>query len=217
MSSPTSTPKLIYLNLPVAARGGALRFFMLSNNIDFTEDLIDMKDWPARKAELIKSGANPAGNVPIIELDGKVLTQHVSTMRYLAKLAGKTSGDDYGDYVQDLVADEYQNWRNVWVATAFQGGDKDVYKTETLPEKLTIIEGYYNNYKTGKSPFLSVSPSGAGLWGDSAVAGLLWDNIQTGLLDEEILDKYPNLSALYKTYIAQPPVAAWIASKAKKE
>ena len=49
---------------------------------------------------------------------------------------------------------------------AFGGGDVDVNKTETLPEKVLIIEGSYKNYKTATSLFFSnASPSQAGLWG----------------------------------------------------
>ena len=44
------------------------------------------------------------------------------------------SDDAYEEYVQDLVADEYQGFRDAWVKTAFSGTDEEKakYKDEDV-------------------------------------------------------------------------------------
>lgn len=207
-----STPKLVYLNLPlpVGGRGGTLRFFMLAHGIKFEEDLTEMKDWPAKKKELISSGINPAATVPILEVGDQILTQHVSIMRYLAHETGISSGSTYSDYVQDLVSDEYQTWRDAWVAAAFGPEEgKSKYKSETIPAKLKMFEALYSKYKT-KDVFLSESPAGIGLWGDTAVFTIIFDNINTEFLSKEQLGEYPCLNSLYEKYGALPQVSTWV-------
>ena len=48
------------------------------------------------------------------------------------------------------------------------------------------------------------------LWGDTAMFSIIYDNIQTGHMAEDILKDYPNLQALYKAFGAIPAVAGWI-------
>ena len=76
------TVEFKYLKLgALGGRGGCVRFFMLAHGIDFTEELYDMgTDWPAAKAKIIESGENPAGTVPVVKYDGKVLAQHFDVL-----------------------------------------------------------------------------------------------------------------------------------------
>uniref|UniRef100_A0A7S3PFA0 Glutathione S-transferase n=1 Tax=Aplanochytrium stocchinoi TaxID=215587 RepID=A0A7S3PFA0_9STRA len=206
------TPKLIYVDLPngLGGRGGVVRFFLLANNIPFTEELIPMSDWPEHKATFIKEGVNPAGTVPIVQLGDKTLTQHVAIMRYLANLAGVSTGDPYRDYIQDLVADEYQGWRDAWVSGAFGDDEaKNNYAKETVAKKLRLFEGLYAKYKMNDA-FLSTSPNGVPLWGDAAIYGLIRDNIISSFLDENTLEEHPCLNKLFKKYGALPKVASWV-------
>ena len=149
MNIRTKAPLIFkYLNLlPYGGRGGVTRFFMLTQNINFEEQLINMgDDWNKEKQRLLESGENPAGSLPILySNDGAPHPQHIAAARYLARIHKVTSGDDYKDYVQDMVADEYQGFRNQWAEATFNGDDdaKANYKTGDLVKQLTKFNALY--------------------------------------------------------------------------
>ena len=219
----TASVSFKYLDLGhIGGRGGTLRFFLLANGIPYTEDLYQYNDsvWGVEKKRLVESGENPCGTVPVAYTeDGQHhLSQHISMARYFARINKLDSGDAWKDYVQDVVADEYQGFRNIWVEKSFASTDeqKAEYASKTVPELLTKFEALYKKYKTtGKDQaYLSTSPSGSPLWGDTAMFSILYDHIQLGHLTEETLtSSYPHLSAMYKTFIAIPAVAEWIERK----
>lgn len=211
---------LKYFNFgPLGARGGVTRFFMLANNIDFKEELIDFgTDWPTEKKRLLDSGENPCGTVPLVYTpESEVLSQHIATCRLLAKRNGISSGDDYQDYIQDLVGDEYQSFRNKWVSQLSSTAEqKEAYKNDEMPGELTKFNSLYKKFATS-APYLSVNDSKKPLWGDAAIFGLLYDHVQTGFITAAVLEsEYPALSALYEAFGAIPAVAKWIDEKQKK-
>jgi glutathione S-transferase len=212
-----------YIDLPVAARGGVLRFFLLSHGVSFEEELIPMSGdtWSTEKQRLITSGENPSGTVPIVYSKNSTDStdahpQHIAVSRYLARVYQLTSEDSYKDYVQDLVADEYLGFRDQWVAATFGGNaeEKAKYSTEKLPVQLTKFNALYAQFKT-EEVFLSVSAkTGQPLWGDAAVFGLLWDHTMTGYITvQELEQMYPHLAALFAAYHAIPAVNQWIETK----
>lgn len=213
----TAVPvQFTYLNvLPYGGRGGVTRYFMLSQGIPFEEHLIKPGElWTAEKKRLIESGENPAGSVPIIQTEkgGKSYPQHVAVSRYLARINNLTSGDDYKDYIQDLVADEYQGFRDQWAQATFSGTDeqKATYKDTTLVTQLTKFDSLYNTFKTD-DVFLSVSAkTGNPLWGDAAVFGLLRDHVLTSYITVDDLKAYSNLASLYNSYGNIPAVKCWL-------
>jgi len=196
---------LKYLNiLPYGGRGGVTRFFLLSQGLAFEEDLV--ANWAEEKKRMIESGENPAGGVPILYISGQARPQHIAAARYLARVKGLTSGDNYKDYVQDLVADEYQGFRDQW-AKATAGVDEDAkkdYKDKVVPVQLKKCDSLYESFKTHHT-FLSVSSETARpLWGDAAIFGLLRDHILTGYVTREELAVYPRLMAMLTAYEVIP-------------
>lgn len=208
-----------YLNIsPLAGRGGVQRFFMLSNGIPFTEELFTPgpDSWGVEKLRMIESGENPCGTVPLLIIksdDGedKHFTQHIAGCRYMARINNLDTGDHYKDYVQDLVADEYHEFRGQWAHHNFSASDeeKEEYKKDGLIKQLSKFEALYIKYATA-APYLSVNSAGKPLWGDSAIFGLVYDLINTGFLSPEDLSAYPKVLALHEAYGAIPEVAAWI-------
>lgn len=210
----SSILKLKYLSiLPFGGRGGVVRFFLLTHGVKYEEELINpQENWADEKKRLIESGDNPAGTLPVIVVNGKYYSQHIALCRYLAKVHDLTSGDDYKDYVQDLVADEYHTFRAALIEAAFFASDevKAVYKKTALVEYLTKFEALYSKYKT-EVAYLSVSSKNSlPLWGDAAIFGALYDNIVGKCLTLEELKRYPCLLALYNAYSEIPSVKEWI-------
>lgn len=204
-----------YLNfVPLGARGGVTRFFLLSQGIEFDEDLVTPgANWAAEKERLIQSGENPSGSVPILySKDGSAHPQHIAVSRYLARVNKVTSGDDYKDYVQDLVADEYQGFRDHWVKVTFSGSDEDkaTYKTKEVPAYLTKFNSLYDSFMTDDIFLSRSAATNQPLWGDAAVYGLLRDHVLTDYLTVEDLADYPKLAAMYEAYAKIPAVKRWL-------
>lgn len=217
-----------YLNLgSFGGRGGVVRFFLLASGIPMEETLYDTSAevWGVEKKRLIDSGDNPCGTLPVVytnDNNGGALSQHIAICRYIARSSKLDTGDALQDYVQDLVADEYQASRNHFLEIAFGATiseeQKTEYRTKTVPEMLSKFEALYQKHKKTASdvPYLSTSPAGSPLWGDAAMFGLTYDHKNLGYITEETLESYPNLSSLYKAFASIPAVAEWIASKAGK-
>lgn len=202
-----------YLNfVPLGARGGVTRFFMLSQGLAFEEDLVTPgPNWAAEKKRLIESGENPAGTLPIIYSNG-AHPQHIAVSRYIARVHGLTSGDDYKDYVQDLVADEYQSWRNDWVKVTFSGSDEDKasYKSTDVPKYLTKFNALYETFQQDEVFLSRSSKTNQPLWGDAAVYGLLRDHVLTNYITVDDLSEFPKLSKMYASYAAIPAIKEWL-------
>jgi hypothetical protein len=218
--TPASKLLFKYLALPngIGGRGGAQRFFLLSQDIPYSEQLCAMGDeWAVEKKRLVDSGENPSGGVPVIvatvdENKEIFLPQHIATARLLAKIHGKNSGDVYNDYVQDMVADEYQGFRTKWVDVTFNGNDEEKkdYQSNELPQQLDKFNALYKNFKT-HGTFMSVNPNNdKPLWGDAAIFGLVRDHILTGHMTVEELREYPDLMDMYEAFETIPAVSDWI-------
>ena len=217
---PTSKLVLNYFALPngLGGRGGVLRFFFLSQGIEFEEKLFAPgEEWAAEKARLKASGENPTAKTPVVYADDQPLPEHISTARLLAHVHGVSSSDHYKNYVQDLVSDEYQNFRNVWAQAVFSGTDdeKATYRETEVPQRLEQFDSLYKSFKCDNSnAFLSTSDkTGQPLWGDAAIFCLLYDHIQAGLLSRQALDKYNHLESMFVAYEKIPAVEQWISSK----
>mmetsp|Transcript_26308 Transcript_26308/g.41155 ORF Transcript_26308/g.41155 Transcript_26308/m.41155 type:complete len:224 (+) Transcript_26308:114-785(+) len=211
-------PLFEYLELPVpiSARGGVTRFFMLAHEIDFDEKLHPLSTWGSTtKPEYIASGKNPTGQLPIVTIGGKTLTQHIAIIRLFARQMGECGSDPVGDYGQDAVGDEYQGFRDAYVSQGLFGSDDAKAKyIASIPGRLKDMEALVGKYQVGPGPYISKSTSGKPLWGDSAVFSLVWDHIQVGMVKTEDLDQYPKIKAIFEAYKGSSDrVKDWIASK----
>ncbi|CAJ1966397.1 unnamed protein product [Cylindrotheca closterium] len=217
--SPSSKLVLNYLEIPngIGGRGGALRFFLLSQGIPFEEKLFALgEEWETEKKRLKESGENPTAKTPVVFVDGQTpLPEHIATARLLAQVHGCASTDVYKNYIQDLVADEYQGFRDTWVDQVFTATDEEkaAYKSEGLPNRLAQFDALYSKFMTDDF-YLGVSEkTKQPLWGDAACFGLVRDHIVTGIMVRDDLKKYPKLEAMFSAYEKIPAVAQWIASK----
>lgn len=197
---------------PLAGRGGVLRFFMLIHGLAFDETLVQMNEWADVKTNMIESNENPCGSLPVLSLGGDdsipELSQHVALCRFLYREKVGVEVPSMEGLRQDMVADEYQGFRNAWAGVAFSGDNaaKEAYKKETVPVMLTKFNALYNKYAI-KDTFLTASVP---LWADVALSGLLYDHIQTGLMAKDDLKQYSKLNALYEGFSSIPAVAKWM-------
>jgi prostaglandin-H2 D-isomerase / glutathione transferase len=97
-------PKLVltYFDFD-GGRGEAARLVMHLGGIAFEDKRIAGQDWPALRDK------TPFQAMPVLEVDGKVITQSNTINRYLGKLAGLYPKDDWQAALVDEVMDAVED------------------------------------------------------------------------------------------------------------
>ena len=87
-------PTLHYLDFLSRGRGQVIRLFFEDAGIAYHDIRYSYQEFPSLKqTKFIDGGLNPTGNLPVIELNGEVLTQSYPIMRHFSYLLGKYDGE----------------------------------------------------------------------------------------------------------------------------
>ncbi|KAK9738155.1 Glutathione S-transferase, N-terminal domain [Popillia japonica] len=117
--------KLTYF--PIKALAEPIRFLLKYGEIDFEDHRLDTVNWPTIKDKM------PFGQVPVLEMDGKMVHQSVAISRYLAKLVNLTGSNDLEDLEIDAIVDTVTDFRS---KIAVYNIEKDVTRKAQLKETL---------------------------------------------------------------------------------
>eukprot|EP00904_Undaria_pinnatifida_P006911 jgi/Undpi1/334/HiC_scaffold_1.g00330.m1 len=207
--APTPTLKLTYF--PFAGPAEPVRMALAMTGQSWEDNRIPFAEFPAMKPGL------PNGQLPILEVDGKILPQSGAQLRYVGKIAGLYPEDAleaaYADAAVDAVADNHMELRPAVL-------EKDEAKKMEMRQRLAsdFLPTWLSNLekaleKAGGSYFAGGKLS----IGDIAVvARLVWLN--EGSIDgipTTIVDDYPLLSSLIKRVNAEPKIAAYHQKRAE--
>jgi glutathione S-transferase len=131
-----STPKLklTYWNMS-GGRGETARLALVVGGIPFEDHRISFSDWPALR------GTTPFHACPILEVDGKTLSQSNTISRYVARLAKLYPEDVWQAALCDEMLDAVED---MWVQFGTTMGIKDQEKLKSAREEL--VSKYYNKY-----------------------------------------------------------------------
>ncbi|KAI8607510.1 hypothetical protein BC830DRAFT_1158634, partial [Chytriomyces sp. MP71] len=205
----TDLPVLTYFDLPNLGRGEVVRLFLADAGIAYKDVRIPLDaTWATKKQEIIASGENPYGGLPILELDGKKYTQHIPILRFLSRKLGKYGGSTEDDvYLLDAVSDLYVDWRASWVTTL--GGDKAAH-LEKVPKYYHAIHDHL--VKRGPGPFMLGAEAS---YVDFAIYQILHND--GNLQASDIASKFPRLHQLARAVEARPAAAAYLNVRRKYE
>ncbi|KAL2209670.1 glutathione S-transferase [Sarocladium strictum] len=145
----SAVPVLHYFNLGRLGRGEIVRLFLTELGIEYKDELYEYnEEWKTKKDEL---KLNLTGTLPVLDIDGHRLSQHLPILRYLSRRAGGYDGDsNYEKFLVDAVSDVYIDYRAAWVASLVSGVT-DEYKNETAPRAIRVFDSYYKEHS---GPFL---------------------------------------------------------------
>lgn len=102
MTSPLEGSKLSYFQL--SGRAEAARLVLGHAGINFTDERIEFKDWPALK------GTCPFGSLPVLELaDGTRLCQSRAILRFIGKHTGLYPTDALAACKVDIIMDALED------------------------------------------------------------------------------------------------------------
>lgn len=192
-------------------RGEAARLIMYSAGLAFEDKRIPGNDWPALRDTM------PFQAMPVLEVDGKTITQCNTINRYLGKLAGLYPKDDWqaalADEVMDAVEDITTKIGNTLRFEAEAKRDaREALAAGPIPRFLRQLEA---RLKAGGGEwFVEKRLTVADL-----KCFLLVRWIKSGALDHipaDIVDKSAPLLAQHTERIAsQPKIAAYYAARRK--
>jgi len=177
--------KLTYFE-GIRARAELSRYVFTAAGQEFEDNRIQRKDWPDLKPTM------PFGQVPVLEVDGKVLAQSCAIARFLARefnLAGKDSFEQAQcDQYVELVADMF----NEIVKIVFE---KDEEKKKEIQKNLEdVVYPKFLRYfeksleKNGGEYFVGDSLSLADL--------AVYDGFDTPTIgNETLMDSFPKMKA----------------------
>ncbi|KAJ3025483.1 UNVERIFIED_CONTAM: hypothetical protein HDU68_007095 [Siphonaria sp. JEL0065] len=199
-STIVETPILTYFDIPARSRGEALRLFFAEAEIEYVDNVFPREEWPTKKKQLIESGLNPFGAVPVVQVGEIVLTSYIPTLRYFSKKLGKYAGStDEEAYKVDLLSDLVIDWR-------FSFG-------KLKPDHPAQIPRFYSSFEA----VLKEGPFALGeefSYADVLLYQALSD--EGALKDESFLVEYPKLRAFVKAFEARPKIAAYLEERKKK-
>ncbi|EDV25615.1 uncharacterized protein TRIADDRAFT_55906 [Trichoplax adhaerens] len=184
-------------------RGEVIRYLFVLADVPYQDVRVTSEEWREIKSD-IKA---PFGQLPILEVDDKVLCQSDAIAVYLARefgLTGKTSWDEYRVYVvqgavNDLIAKLIDIHYYTDEETKKAEKQKD-FSENFLPSWLSAVEKVY---KEGGTSFFV---------GDSLTLGdlhFLFAGETLQMLDKDIFKSAPALDELFDRIANIPKIKAW--------
>jgi len=190
--------KLYYFDMRGLAE--PIRLAFTQAGVPFEDVRVQRDDWPQQKEKM------PFGQMPVLEVDGKQLTQSMAILRYIARKHGLEADDEWDRAVGDEMA---TSWLDIQMhATgAFQEPDKELKKQKFQK----IIEDFVNPRLKITDERMAKSQSGfiAGnkvTWCDFVLYNMLGMN--TDFLKVS-LSAYPHLEKFMRKIEELPKIKEW--------
>ena len=198
--------KLTYFDFH-RGRGEPARLALTVGGIPFEDDRVPPADWARRKP------LTPFGALPVLEVDGQIVTQSNAINRYVGKLADLYPTDPWQAALCDEAMDAIEDI-GIKIAATF-----DLKDEQKKTQREALVAGPITRYLTRLSQQLEAR-GGRYFAGDRlSVADLkvfVWiRHLKSGLLDHiptDLPDRVaPNLVAHYQRIVDHPSVKAYYA------
>ena len=211
-STETEMPKLklTYFDFD-GGRGEPIRLALAYGNVPFEDDRIPVSDWPAVR------DSTPLHQVPVMEIDGEVITQTNSLLRYVGKLVGLYPEDALNALYADEAMATQEDILCKIVPTLFIPDEEEKRKAREalvagpLPLFLrrlnTMLDERGGRFFAGDR--LSVADLKVFLWVRHLVSGGL-DYVPAEIVQQEA----PTLAAHFKRVSAESFVVAYYGQRA---
>ena len=195
--------KLTYFD--ARGRGEGIRYIFAQAGVKYEDNRIKREDWPKLKE------TTPFGQLPILEVDGKVLSGSGSICRLLAEKFGLAGLNEFENAELDSIADFINDFALTQI-TKFWGEKDEARKAELKKE---IIEKQIPRYfgTLEKRIVANNSPDGwifrtKVTYIDFSLA--LTTEVVKMMLGENVLDDYAAIKKLTDSVNALPNIAKWI-------
>ncbi|XP_064594390.1 glutathione S-transferase 1-like [Liolophura sinensis] len=201
--------RLTYFNS--RGRGEVIRLIFKVADEEFEDRRMTAEDWSSIKSE------TPFGQVPMLEVDGKVLAQSNTICRYLAREFGLAGKDVFEQARVDMFVDLVEDLLRPMVQILYEKDEirkeeiKEKYAKETAP---TILSQFEKHLAKNPSGFL-VGDSLT--WADLHFMNWLEKNWVGGKLPVETWNRFPKIKEHNKMVASLPRVKEWLETRPKTE
>uniref|UniRef100_A0A914CGS1 glutathione transferase n=1 Tax=Acrobeloides nanus TaxID=290746 RepID=A0A914CGS1_9BILA len=183
--------------------GEPARLILHYANVPFEDDRIKQEDWPSRKATF------QYGVVPVLEVDGKTISQSFAIYRYLARQFGLTGKDNFEaaqiDAVADFHKDVYSELASyLYTKLGYRQGDPAPFKQAFLESADKLFPTYVKLLKESGSGFFAKSGVS---WADFLIANYLL-SIRNN--EPEVLKKHQDLEEFVDRVHALPQIKEYV-------
>eukprot|EP00761_Pharyngomonas_kirbyi_P011772 gb/GECH01011798.1/.p1 GENE.gb/GECH01011798.1/~~gb/GECH01011798.1/.p1 ORF type:complete len:215 (+),score=63.50 gb/GECH01011798.1/:1-645(+) len=205
-----SQPELIYF--AIRGRGEPIRLLFEDNNIDYKDT--PMKTWQDDKQRFIDEGIAPFGQIPVVKVDGKHLSQSNAILRFFGRKYNLYGKDDDEHYRVDFLMDGIEDWRVPYLRLIYRSEnyeeDKKSYVTGAQKKFLGIYESLLKQNADGAKYFVG---------DDITIADyLIFEMIDLALrLDSNALQDFPLLASYHKRFSERSNIAKYLASGRRPE
>ncbi|XP_077991408.1 hematopoietic prostaglandin D synthase-like [Glandiceps talaboti] len=199
-----SSPKYILTYFNIRARAEISRFVLAAAGVEYKDIRIVRSDWPSIK----NYDKYPFLRLPILEVDGTVISESRTIARYLAQKHGLYATDILDqariDMITDVMEDVYAKLQPIY--------REDKSKTKELMDQ--AYGQYFPKLLTGLEKLLIKNNGGDGFFvGDTVtLADLAYTAISYNMVKwkPDVLDDYPKLSVLKTKVEELPRIAEWM-------
>jgi prostaglandin-H2 D-isomerase / glutathione transferase len=198
-----------YFDVP-SSRGEECRLALTLAGVEFIDDRIAYKDWPARKASM------PFGSVPVLTVAGKGQLAHSNAiLNYIAAQFDLRPSEPWDRAIAEGVMESVEEMRiKIW---------ETLRKGSTDEEKVAIRKEFAEGPLQTWATHLSAQVQGPFVSGELIfVADLkVWSIVQwfeSGVIDHiptDILAPFERLTGVHRAVAADPKIAAFRARYVK--
>ncbi|XP_065334276.1 glutathione S-transferase-like [Cloeon dipterum] len=199
------TVKMIYF--PFHGLGEPLRFLMAYTGIEWTEEIISLEEFPAKKPSY------PFGRLPVLEMDGLTMHQSAAILRYLARKAGGLYGRDKVDALHcDVAYDTISDLRIMMLGYFYEPNkESSDEKRKTVLEELAPM--YMRNLEKLVNENGGYFVNGQLTWVDIAFAPLI--DYMSHMAGKDLVADKPALKAIRDRVYALPSIAKYVETRVK--
>ncbi|CAB0041531.1 unnamed protein product [Trichogramma brassicae] len=192
---------------PVKALAEPIRFLLSYGDIEFVDDRFNREDWPKIKPK------TPFGQVPLIEIDGKVINQSTAICRYLAKQVGLSGKDDWENLEIDATVDTIHDIRGKIAAHHYEdNAEAKAAKLAAAKETVPFMIGRLDEQAKKNGGYLV---SGKLTWADLLFVAVL--DYLNAMAKYDIIENAETLKALRTKVLELPKIKAWVAKRPESE
>ncbi|KAI9893428.1 MAG: hypothetical protein M1814_006725 [Vezdaea aestivalis] len=201
-------PTMHYFDFQSRGRGQVVRIFWEDAGIAYKDIRYSFQEWPQAQESLLR--INPVGKIPIVELNGQILTQSYPILRRFARQLGEYDGTTEEEkYWVDVMCDIAIDWRTEYV-NVFMSGSEERKTQHCWGSRLKYLEGLESQLKSNdfskKGPFVLGDRI---TYADFVIYQVTHDEELTK--DERTgLKGFPRLTKLVEAVEARPNVQAFL-------
>ncbi|XP_041348819.1 hematopoietic prostaglandin D synthase-like [Gigantopelta aegis] len=140
------TYKLTYFDFH--GRGELARLIFAIAGVPYEDERIKQEQWPELKSKM------PNGQMPVLEVDGKMYSQSLAIARYLANEFNLMGNTNLENLRIDEVCGTIQDLIGCYVKCVIRNKEKDEtlfaeFREKDIPQYLKIFESFLNENENG--------------------------------------------------------------------